>query len=211
MLGMRHSLLPRPVLPVAATLFEKQTGGSRQVDLLLIFIRSCKSNSTQTGIRPASKQHLDQATSLPVDGVPEGLEKKTWIPIVHSTFMDVTYAASRTEYPLRLAYAMPIHKSQGESLEMIWVDFGIAFSTLIQQAKLRLRRGLHSSHFLDAQIIKTFALMNRFLSIGYRSCTRLLLNWQEGWNKKRWIAMLLLQRRGGRRLMTMSIVRGYRS
>ena len=52
-------------------------------------------------------------------------ERKTWVPIVPSTFMDDSFQASRTGYPIRLAYAMTIHKSQGESLGMIWVDIGI--------------------------------------------------------------------------------------
>ena len=49
--------------------------------------------------------------------------KKNWIPLPPDTFQDDSYSASRTGYALRLAYAMTIHKSQGESLVM--VDIGI--------------------------------------------------------------------------------------
>jgi hypothetical protein len=35
------------------------------------------------------------------------------------------FQASRTGYPIRLAYAMTIHKSQLELLGMIWVDIAI--------------------------------------------------------------------------------------
>jgi hypothetical protein len=68
-------------------------------------------------------------------------EKKTWVPIVPSTFLDDTYAASRTGYPMRLAYAMTIHKSQGESLAMIWVDIGNS-STLKALGKTEIAPGL---------------------------------------------------------------------
>jgi hypothetical protein len=49
-------------------------------------------------------------------------EKKKWVPIVPSKFHDDSFKESRTGYALRLAYAMIIHKSQGESLAMICVD-----------------------------------------------------------------------------------------
>jgi hypothetical protein len=52
-------------------------------------------------------------------------EKKTWVPLVPSTFHDDTYSESRKGYAVRLVYAMTIHKSQGESLEMIVADIGI--------------------------------------------------------------------------------------
>jgi hypothetical protein len=56
----------------------------------------------------------------------EGSEgKRRWIPLVPNTFQDDTFQATRTGYALRLAYAMTIHKSQGESLEMVNAGIGI--------------------------------------------------------------------------------------
>jgi ATP-dependent exoDNAse (exonuclease V) alpha subunit len=51
--------------------------------------------------------------------------RKTWVPMVPSKFHDDSFQESRTGYAMRLAYAMTIHKSQGESLSMICVDIGI--------------------------------------------------------------------------------------
>ena len=50
--------------------------------------------------------------------------KKNWVPLSPNTFQDDSFSASRTGYALRLAYAMTIHKSQGESLFMIDVGIG---------------------------------------------------------------------------------------
>ena len=54
-------------------------------------------------------------------------EKRTWVPLVPSKFHDDTFAEYRRGYAMRLAYAMTIHKSQGESLEMICVDIGNSY------------------------------------------------------------------------------------
>jgi hypothetical protein len=51
-------------------------------------------------------------------------KKKKWVPIVPSKFHDDSFKESRTGNALRLAYAMTIQKSQGESLAMICVDIG---------------------------------------------------------------------------------------
>jgi hypothetical protein len=59
----------------------------------------------------------------------EGKEK--WVPIVPSAFSDDTFSATRTGYALRLAYAMTIHKSQGETLEMVDAGIGINLRLLI--------------------------------------------------------------------------------
>jgi hypothetical protein len=52
-------------------------------------------------------------------------EKKTWIPISPCTFTDDSFQFTRTGYPLRLAYAMTIHKAQGESLSPIIAHIGM--------------------------------------------------------------------------------------
>jgi hypothetical protein len=54
-------------------------------------------------------------------------EKKKWVPLVPSKFHDDSFQESRKGYAMRLAYAMTIHKSQGESLTMICVDIGKSF------------------------------------------------------------------------------------
>ena len=53
---------------------------------------------------------------------------------------------SRTNNPLRRAYAMTIHKSQGKTLDKIVVDLG----------KKRDRLVLHLSHYRGSKIIKIF-------------------------------------------------------
>ena len=46
------------------------------------------------------------------------------IPVAPITVFSDDYRQSRTQFPLRLAYAMTIHKSQGKTLELVVVDLG---------------------------------------------------------------------------------------
>ena len=47
-----------------------------------------------------------------------------WIPISPIVSFNTTYYGSRTGYPLRLAYAMTIHKSQGQTMNRVVIDLG---------------------------------------------------------------------------------------
>jgi hypothetical protein len=64
---------------------------------------------------------------LSYDGPPffEEEEKRHWVPLAACCFQDDTHSHSRTGFPLKLAYAMTIHKSQGESLRMTAANIGI--------------------------------------------------------------------------------------
>lgn len=55
-------------------------------------------------------------------------ERRNWIPVSPCTFSDDSFALSRTGLPIRLAYAMTIHKAQGESLSPIHCNIGINHS-----------------------------------------------------------------------------------
>jgi hypothetical protein len=70
----------------------------------------------------------------------EGKEK--WVPIVPSSFSDDTFSATRTGYALRLAYAMTIHKSQGETLEMVDAGIGNNFCSLIVPGEKEIAPGM---------------------------------------------------------------------
>lgn len=50
--------------------------------------------------------------------------RKDWIPINPLTIFNQTINASRTQFPIRLAYALTIHKSQGQTLEKVVIDLG---------------------------------------------------------------------------------------
>jgi ATP-dependent DNA helicase PIF1 len=50
--------------------------------------------------------------------------RRKWIPINSVSVFNQTLSASRTQYPMRLAYALTIHKSQGQTLDKVVIDLG---------------------------------------------------------------------------------------
>lgn len=58
----------------------------------------------------------------------EGQEK--YIPIAPRTILSDTRTQSRIGYPIRLAYAMTIHKRQGQTLDFVVLDIGEVEKTL---------------------------------------------------------------------------------
>jgi ATP-dependent exoDNAse (exonuclease V) alpha subunit len=73
---------------------------------------------------------------------------------------------SFTQYPLRLAWAVTIHKAQGKTFDEVVVDFGrgtfapgqayVALSRCTSMAGLVLRRPLEQRHVLTDARIETF-------------------------------------------------------
>lgn len=73
---------------------------------------------------------------------------------------------SFTQYPLRLAWAVTIHKAQGKTFNHVVVDFGrgtfapgqayVALSRCSTLAGLELRRPLEPSHMWADERIATF-------------------------------------------------------
>jgi len=73
---------------------------------------------------------------------------------------------SFTQYPLRLAWAVTIHKAQGKTFDDVVVDFGrgtfapgqayVALSRCTSMAGLVLRRPLEPRHILMDERITTF-------------------------------------------------------
>jgi ATP-dependent DNA helicase PIF1 len=51
-------------------------------------------------------------------------DRHNWIPIYPLTIYNPNFSGSRTQYPIRLAYALTIHKSQGQTLDKVVIDLG---------------------------------------------------------------------------------------
>ena len=54
----------------------------------------------------------------------ENDHRKNWIPINPLTIYNCSFGGTRQNFPLRLAYALTIHKSQGQTLEKVVIDLG---------------------------------------------------------------------------------------
>ena len=55
-----------------------------------------------------------------------------WIPISPIVSFNTKYYGSRTGYPLRLAYAMTIYKSLGQTMNRVAIDLGKNEQSLVQ-------------------------------------------------------------------------------
>jgi ATP-dependent exoDNAse (exonuclease V) alpha subunit len=71
--------------------------------------------------------------------------KEKWIPMPPMTFHDEDHKHSRTQLPLRLAYAMTVHKAQGQTLDKVVVDLGSSERSL-GLTFVALSRVRHISH-----------------------------------------------------------------
>jgi hypothetical protein len=50
-------------------------------------------------------------------------ERTNWIPINPFTYYSIQAHEHRTKMPMKLAYAMTVHKSQGQTLTLGVIDF----------------------------------------------------------------------------------------
>ena len=99
--------------------------------------------------------------------------RKNWIPINPLSIYCNQNGGSRTQYPIRLAYALTIHKSQGQTLEKVVIDIGKKETTL-GLTFVALSRVRKFSDF----IIKPFTLQ-RLNKIRESSCLMLRKNEEE--------------------------------
>ncbi|MFO0089655.1 MAG: ATP-dependent RecD-like DNA helicase, partial [bacterium] len=68
--------------------------------------------------------HFPEFTGPQFFPVDQDHEYRNCIPVAPVTIFTDDYRHSRTQFPLRLAYAMTIHKAQGKTLEQVVVDLG---------------------------------------------------------------------------------------
>ena len=73
--------------------------------------------------------------------------KKDWIPINPFSAYSQVLNSTRQQMPIRLAYAMTIHKSQGQTLDMAVIDLGYK-ETQLGLTYVALSRLRHINHFL---------------------------------------------------------------
>ena len=61
---------------------------------------------------------------------PVGHTKENWIPINPMSVYAKIIGCNRIQYPLRLAYALTIHKSQGQTIEKVVIELGKSVKSL---------------------------------------------------------------------------------
>jgi hypothetical protein len=90
----------------------------------------------QSVVEPKTDNNLPFAILIDFDDYvgpkffPENDSKRNWIPINPLNIFSKISKVSRTNYPIRFAYALTIHKSQGQTLRKIIVKLGKKESTL---------------------------------------------------------------------------------
>lgn len=112
-------------------------------------------------------------TEIEGDKIKVSKEKGRIVTVDRSSFMyqdaDGKVLATVLQFPLVLAYATTIHKSQGATLDEIWCDLGTLWEpghAYVALSRLRSSRGLHlirwnpGSIKLDASVLKFYQEMN---------------------------------------------------
>ena len=61
---------------------------------------------------------------------PENDTRHNWIPINSLNAYSKAWGANRIQFPFRLAYAMTIHKSQGQTIDKAVIDLGKSETSL---------------------------------------------------------------------------------
>jgi len=94
-------------------------------------------------------------------------EKQNWIPINLHTFFNPILKCSRTQMPFRLAYAITVHKSQGQTMDIGVIDFTEKEQQL-GSSYVQLTRFKH----IDNILIKPFPYSRITTSIKNSSCLK---------------------------------------
>ena len=130
----------------------------------------------------ADRERPDQAITVQLDrGERVEVKRYTWESIRFRYDPERRRIASEvmgafTQYPLRLAWAVTIHKAQGQTFDDVVVDFGrgtfapgqayVALSRCTSMAGLTLRRPLERRHVLTDARIETFLHQTRAATSG---------------------------------------------
>jgi len=116
---------------------------------------------------------LDRVLTVEVDGEEHEVEPATWekfryeySPATKRLKKDVV--AEFTQYPLRLAWAVTIHKSQGQTYDRALIDLGSgAFApgqSYVALSRLRALDGLHLSRPLRPRDVIVDPAVREFMS-----------------------------------------------
>lgn len=110
------------------------------------------------------KEISENQISVDIDGITCQVNKKTWSNYVYTynqekKKIEQTEIGSFTQYPMKLAYAITIHKSQGQTYDKVVVDYADenAFApgqTYVALSRCRSMDGLYLKHPLSAEDIK---------------------------------------------------------
>lgn len=110
------------------------------------------------------KEISENKISVDIDGICCQVNKKTWSNYVYTynqekKKIEQVEIGSFTQYPMKLAYAITIHKSQGQTYDKVIVDYadGNAFApgqTYVALSRCRSMDGLYLKHPLSAEDIK---------------------------------------------------------
>jgi ATP-dependent exoDNAse (exonuclease V) alpha subunit len=77
--------------------------------------------------------------------------KSKWIPINSYNSYSKNLGCSRTQFPLRLAYALTIHKSQGQTISKAVIDIGRVEKSLgmsfVAFSRVKITKIIYLNHF----------------------------------------------------------------
>lgn len=147
----------------------------------VMFLRNDKEKKWVNGTIGCVESLSEEEIKVNIDGISYSIGKETWNKIRYSynqekRKVEEEVVSSFTQYPLRLAWAITVHKSQGQTYGSVVVDMGggafahgqtyVALSRCATLEGLSLKRGILARDILVDSLVVNFMNSARVVRAG---------------------------------------------